>query len=154
MRITSIGIVIGMAGVIVFGHLDRSFAVEPHRSTADTRQRVIFAPAQRNHMLDEMRRMLASVSGIIQGIASNDLPAAEQAARASGMMNAADVDPQIMKLLPQPFLELALQTHKGFDALADRIKAGSSRDDILRELAKLTGNCVACHAVYQLDEAR
>jgi hypothetical protein len=101
-----------------------------------------------------MRIMLESVSGIIQGLASDDLPAAEKAARASGMMEAADVDPQIRKLLPQQFLELGMQTHRGFDTLADQIKAGGSRDDTLRGLAKLTGNCLACHATYRLDEAR
>jgi len=47
-----------------------------------------------------------------------------------------------------------LQTHRGFDKLADRIKAGGGRDDTLRGLAKLTGNCVACHAMYRLDEVR
>lgn len=101
-----------------------------------------------------MRLMLGSVSGIIQGLAIGDLPAAEKAARASGMVEAVDVDPQIKKLLPQQFLELGMQTHRGFDKLADQIKAGGSRDDTLRGLAKLTGNCVACHATYRLDEAR
>lgn len=154
MRVTLIGICVGVVGMIAIGFLGSSAAAPPHESSTDTRQRLIFAPTQRGQILVEMRLMLGSVSGIIQGLAIGDLPAAEKAARASGMVEAVDVDPQIKKLLPQQFLELGMQTHRGFDKLADQIKAGGSRDDTLRGLAKLTGNCVACHATYRLDEAR
>lgn len=154
MRVTVIGICAGVVGMIVFGFLGSSTAAPPHESSADTRQRLVLAPAQRHMMLTEMRVMLESVSGIVQGLAADNLPAAEKAARTSGMVHAADTDPQIKTLLPQQFLELAMQTHRGFDTLADRIKASGSRDDTLRGLAKLTGNCVACHAVYRLDEVR
>lgn len=154
MRVTLIGVCVGVVGMIAIGFLGSSAAAPPHESSTDTRQRLIFAPTQRGQILVEMRLMLGSVSGIIQGLAIGDLPAAEKAARASGMVEAVDVDPQIKKLLPQQFLELGMQTHRGFDKLADQIKAGGSRDDTLRGLAKLTGNCVACHATYRLDEAR
>ncbi|MBI2883163.1 MAG: hypothetical protein HYY11_04550 [Candidatus Methylomirabilis oxyfera] len=154
MRVTLIGICAGVAGVIVLGYLGHSTAVEPHKSSADTRQRLVLTHAQRDMMLTEMRLMLTSVSGIIQGLATGDLPAAEKAARASGIGKAVDVDPHIKTRLPQQFLELGMHTHRGFDMLADQIQAGGSQADILRELATLTGNCVACHAVYRLDEAR
>ncbi len=77
-----------------------------------------------------------------------------KAAPAAGMVVAADVDPLIKPLLPEPFLQLGVQTHKGFDAFADQIKAGGAQQDALRALAVLTGNCVACHAMYRLDEVR
>jgi mono/diheme cytochrome c family protein len=154
MRVTSIGIYVGVVGTIILGCLGNAPATEPRESSADTRQRLVLAPAQRDMMLTEMRVMLSSVSGIIQGLATGDLPAAEKAARASGIKEAADVNPHIKARLPHPFLELAIHTHRGFDSLADQIKAGSSQADILRGLAKLTGNCLACHATYRLDEAR
>ncbi|MDE2484741.1 MAG: hypothetical protein KGL32_05765 [candidate division NC10 bacterium] len=154
MKVTLIGTCVGVVGMIAIGFLGNSAAVEPHKPSTDTRQRLVLAPAQRDKILAEMRLMLVSVGGIVQGVAADDLPAAEQAARASGMAVAADVDPQIEKLLPQPFLKLGMQTHMGFDMLADQMKAGGDQADILRGLAKLTGNCVACHAVYRLDEAR
>lgn len=154
MRATSIGIVAGILGTFVLAAFNSSFAVQPHGSSADTRQRLVFAPAQRDMILTEMRLMLASVSGILQGVANNNLLTAEKAARASGIKEAADVDPHIKARLPEPFLELAMHTHRGFDSLADQIKAGSSQADIIRSLATLTGNCVACHAAYRLDEAR
>ena len=53
----------------------------------------------------------------------------------------------------QPFDGPSIQTHRAFDALADRMKAGGTREDAIRALTALTGNCVACHAVYRLDEA-
>lgn len=154
MRVLSIGIVVGMVGVIVLGFFSSSLAVEPHESSADTRHRLVLAPAQRDMMLTEMRLMLGSVSGILQGLTNGNLPSAEKAARTSGMAGSADVNPHIKMLLPQQFMEWAMHTHRGFDILADQIKAGNSQADIIRELAKLTGNCVACHAVYRLDEAR
>jgi len=154
MRVTLIGTCVGVVGMIVLGFLGSSTAAPPHESSTDTRQRLVLAPTQRDMMLAEMRQMLGSISGIMRSLAADDLPAAEKATRAAGMMHAADVDPQLQKLLPQQFLELAMQTHRGFDTLADQIKAGGSRDDTLRGLAKLTGNCVACHATYRLDEAR
>jgi len=154
MRGKLIGICVGVVGMIVLGFLGSSAAAPPHEPSTDTRQRLVLAPTQRDMMLTEMRQMLGSISGIMRSLAANDLPAAEKATRAAGMMHAADVDPQIQKLLPQQFLDLAMHTHMGFDKLADQIKAGSNRDDTLRGLATLTGNCMACHAMYRLDEAR
>lgn len=154
MKSTSIGIVVGIIGTFVLAIFNSSFALEPHESTGDTRQRLILTPAQRSMMLAEMRLMLGSVGGILQGLATGNLAAAEKAARTSGMTGSADVDPHIKTRLPQPFLELAMHTHRGFDLLADRIHAGGSQADIIRELATLTGNCVACHAAYRLDDAR
>lgn len=154
MKVTSIGIVVGMAGLIVLGLFDRSLAVEPHESAADTRQRLVLAPAHRDMMLAEMRLMLGSVGGILQSLAAGDRPAAEKAARDAGMAGSADMNPHIKSRLPRQFLDLAMHTHHGFDGLADQIKSGGSQADIIRGLATLTGNCVACHAVYRLDEAR
>lgn len=56
--------------------------------------------------------------------------------------------------LPPPFLQLGMQTHRAFDALADQLKAGASGQEALKAIAQRTGNCVACHATYRLDEAR
>jgi hypothetical protein len=105
-------------------------------------------------VLAEMRRMLESVNAILQGLVSGDQRAVEAAARASGMTMAVDVDPRVMGALPAPFRELGMQTHRGFDALADRVKAGGTREETLRGLAQITNSCVACHAIYRLDEAR
>lgn len=153
-RVASTGLVVGIIGTLLLAVFNSAFAAEPHESTTDTRQRLVLAPAQRDMMLAEMRLMLASVGRILQGLSDGDRPAAEQAARAAGIAGSADMDPHITSRLPRQFLEWAMHTHHGFDGLADRIKSGGSQADIIRGLATLTGNCVACHAVYRLDDAR
>lgn len=143
-----------VGGVVALVVLAGCAAVQPRALSADARQRLTLPLAQRDAVLAEMRNMLGSFSGIVQGLATDDLAGAEKAARASGMAVAADVDPELKKLLPQSFLQLGMQTHRGFDQLADRIKAGATTQDALKSLASLTGNCVVCHATYRLDEAR
>lgn len=129
-------------------------SAQPPQRVTDARQRLALPAAARDMVLGEMRRMLESVNAILQGAVAGDLAAIEAAARASGMAMAVDVDPRLMSALPAPFRELGMQTHRGFDVLADRVKAGGTKDDALRGLAQITNNCVACHAIYRLDDAR
>jgi cytochrome c556 len=124
------------------------------QAPGDPRQRLTLPPQARDRVLAEMRHMLESVNGILRGVAANDLVAAENAARAAGTAMAVEMDPAMMRQLVPAFRELGLETHRAFDALADRIKAGGTRDDAIRGLAGVMGNCVACHALYRLDEAR
>jgi cytochrome c556 len=111
-------------------------------------------PQARDKVLAEMRHMLESVHGILRGVAANDLAAVETAARAAGTAMAVEMDPAMMQQLLPAFRELGLQTHRAFDDLADRIRGGGTREDAIRSLAAVTGNCVACHALYRLDEGR
>jgi hypothetical protein len=120
----------------------------------DPRRRLALPPRAREKVLAEMRHMLESVNGVLRGVVENDLGAVEKAARAAGTAMAVEMDPAMMGQLLPAFRELGLQTHRAFDELADRIRAGGTRDDAIRGLAAVTGNCVACHALYRLDEAR
>jgi hypothetical protein len=120
----------------------------------DSRQRLTLPAPARDKVLAEVRHMLESVNGVLRGVAANDLAAAEKAARAAGTVMAVEMDPAMMRALLPAFRELGLQTHRAFDELADRLKAGGTREDAIRGLAGVTGNCVACHALYRLDEAR
>ncbi|HET7853847.1 MAG TPA: hypothetical protein VFM04_05260 [Candidatus Methylomirabilis sp.] len=141
------------ASVIGLSLMATGAKVIQHTGSPDTRQRVRLPPAGRDKVLAEMRTMLGSVSAILQALTANDLLSVERAARASGMAMAADVDPQVEKHLPKPFLDLGMKTHQGFDELADRVKAGGTRDEVIQQLARLTANCVACHTIYRIDEA-
>jgi cytochrome c556 len=147
-----IGAVAG--GLVALAVLAGCATTEPRAPSADGRQRLTLPAAQRDAVLAEMRHMLGSLTGIVQGLGAGDATGAEKAARASGMAVAVDVDPELKKLLPQAFLQLGMQTHRGFDDLADRIKAGATTQEALKSLASLAANCVACHATYRLDEAR
>jgi hypothetical protein len=146
----------GRVAAIVLGTalLAGAASAQPPSPPADARERVTLPAAAREKILAEMRHMLESVSAILQGLAAGDPGAIETAARASGMGMAGNMDPRVRSTLPAPLRELGMQTHRGFDALADRMKAGGTRDDAVRGLAQITQSCVACHAIYRLDEAR
>ena len=118
----------------------------------DSRERVHVTPAERDAILLEMRTMLQSLSGIMQGLIAGDLAMGQKAARASGMV--ASLDSSLEGKLPPDFRQLSMRTHKRFDALADAMKTGVARDAVLKQLAAVTASCVTCHDTYRLDEAR
>ena len=126
----------------------------PEAQPVDRRQRIVVPPAARERVLAEMRAMLESVNGVLRGLATGDLAAGEKAARASGLATAADVEPEVKRALPPQFLSLGMQTHRGFDRVAEELRAGAAREAIVASLAEVTSLCVACHAAYRLHEAR
>jgi hypothetical protein len=74
-----------------------------------------------------------------------------QAARASGVAAAADVDPALMAKLPLEFKQLGLSVHKRFDEIATAADSGASLEQLLASLSTPLSACVACHAGYRLD---
>lgn len=154
MRRDAIILRVVAAALVVLGVMLSVAGTGSGQPSGDPRQRLVLPSLARDKVLAEMRHMLESVHGILRGVAANDLVAVEGAARAAGTTMAVEMDPAMMQQLLPAFRELGLQTHRAFDDLADRIKAGGTRDDAIRGLAAVTGNCVACHAVYRLDEAR
>jgi hypothetical protein len=120
----------------------------------DGRQVVVLSPAARDLVLAEMRQMLASVGEIVQGLAAQDTPRIERAARASGLAMAAEVEAQVMPALPPLYRELGMQTHRGFDLLAARADAGRPREELIRALSGIIDGCVACHDVYRAEPLR
>jgi hypothetical protein len=150
-RISTLAVVVvavaacaGTSGRAAHGH----GASAPHaQQVADTRRQLSLAPAQRDAVLAEMRTMLGSVSGVLHGLSANDHQAIDKAASASGMAMA--VDPGLEQKLPREFLELGMGTHRKFDQLADLAARRAPADQLVRSLADVTTNCVACHAMYR-----
>lgn len=142
-------ILVALVGAVVAVPL-----VTPEAQPVDRRQRIVVPPAARERVLAEMRAMLESVNGVLRALAAGDLAAGEKAARASGLATAADVEPEVKRALPPQFLSLGMQTHRGFDRVAEELRAGAAREAIVASLAEVTSLCVACHAAYRLDEAR
>lgn len=118
--------------------------------SADQRTAIHLAPAERDLVLGEMRQMLHSVHNLITGLSANDAKIMEQAARASGMGMAADVNPMLIAKLPLAFKEQGMSVHRDFDGLADKIAKGMDRDKILHDLTGITARCVGCHSAYRL----
>jgi hypothetical protein len=121
------------------------------RVAPDGRTTVLLASDERNLVLTEMRDMLETVQIVVDGVKAGDLKQVAQAARASGMAAAADVNPTLMVKLPLEFKELGLSVHKRFDEIATAAESGASREQLLAKLSTQLSACVACHAGYRLD---
>lgn len=117
----------------------------------DGRTAVLLSPDERNLVLAEMRGLLGSVQGIVDGVNAGDTKRVAQAARASGMAAAADVNPALMAKLPLEFKRLGLGLHRRFDDIATAADSGASRDQIMAALSTQLSACVSCHEGYRLD---
>lgn len=121
------------------------------RVAPDGRTVVLLAPDERDLVLTEMRGMLGTVQGMVDGVKGGNLKQVAQAARASGMAAAADVNPALMAKLPLEFKELGLSVHKRFDEIAAEADSGASREQMLASLSTQLSTCVACHASYRIE---
>jgi hypothetical protein len=121
------------------------------RVAPDGRTAVLLASEERDLVLTEMRSMLETVQVIVDGVAADDKKRIAQAARASGMVAAADVNPALIAKLPIEFKRLGLSVHKRFDEIAATAESGASREQLLTSLGTQLSACVACHASYRLD---
>lgn len=121
------------------------------RVAPDGRTAVLLAPDERDLVLTEMRDMLGTVQGIVDGVTAENLKQVAQAARASGMAAAADVNPALMAKLPLEFKEFGLNLHKRFDEIATDADSGASREHILARLSTQLSTCVGCHASYRIE---
>jgi hypothetical protein len=128
------------------GCVERSRA--PVRS-ADGRQVTVVPLEARDAVRAEMRTMLGSLHDILKASLVGDTSMMREAATRSGLATAAD--PALEKLLPEEFLQLGVNTHRQFDELAGALAKGLPRDSLAGRLTRLTGNCVSCHATYQLE---
>ena len=117
----------------------------------DGRTTVLMGSDERNLVLSEMRSMLETVQIVVDGVKEGDMKKVAQAARASGMVAAADVNPALMAKLPLEFKQLGLSVHKRFDEIATAADSGTSREQVLATLSTQLSACVACHASYRFD---
>ena len=114
----------------------------------DTRTAIPLPVEARDAVLAEMRTMLGSLNGILAAATGADTAAIRRAALASGTAGAAD--PTLERLLPEPFLQMGMSTHAQFDSIASGAAGPAAADSAVARLARLTGNCVSCHAQYRL----
>ncbi len=119
----------------------------------DGRQAIVLRADEKDLVLAEMRTMLASVQGVVDGIARKDTARVAQAARQSGSAAAAQVPASLMGKLPLGFKQLGHAAHSGFDELVVGAESGEPEDMLLARLGKHLNGCVACHATYRLEAA-
>jgi hypothetical protein len=117
----------------------------------DGRTAVLLAPDERDLVLTEMRGLLGSVQGVVEGVNAGDVKRVAQAAHEGGMSAAADVNPALMAKLPLEFKELGLGLHRRFDDLAKAAESGANREQVLTGLSTQLSTCVGCHASYRIE---
>lgn len=149
-RLVRIALALVVAASVIW--LGRSRRPAPAATTSDTRQAVAVPAGARDAVIAEMNTMLRSVNGVLGGAQRGDTAAVRAAAAASGMAMAAD--PELERLLPAAWTELAEAVHGGFDSLRTAVAAArtaqAARDSATIRLVRITASCVACHATYRL----
>ena len=145
-KLASLALVLWVITIAVFGYL---FVRGWTSESTDLRTAIHLAPAERDLVLAEMRQMLHSVHSLVTGLSADDRKIMEQAARASGMGMAADVNPIIMAKLPLAFKQQGMSVHRDFDTLANTIAQGADQATVLREFTGITARCVGCHVSYR-----
>jgi hypothetical protein len=118
---------------------------------SDGRTAILLNTDEKDLVLEEMRNMLSSVQGIVEGLSEQDLSRVANASRTSGSSMARQVPPALMTKLPLEFKQLGHSVHTGFDELTVAAKQEETSDMILSRLSGQLSRCVACHAAYRLQ---
>ena len=150
MKISKIAITAILLWVITIAVLAWFFIRGSTVAGSDNRTAVVLNPDERNFVLREMRDMLSSTHGVLEGINRGDLKQVAQAARAAGMGTAADVNPALMGKLPLPFKQLGMGIHREMDELAAAAESGKPAAELQQMLTSALSKCVACHDAWQI----
>ncbi|AOP36287.1 hypothetical protein A0128_19890 [Leptospira tipperaryensis] len=140
---------IGTVGLLVFFFLRGDTGV-----SRDGRTSIHLTEDEKLLVLGEMRGLLTSVNGILEGLSKNDSEKAAEAASNSGMglvKSLENEEKKILLKLPLEFKRLGFGTHEQFDRIAVQIRQKQDLKIILGEMNDLTKKCVACHASYKIE---
>jgi hypothetical protein len=116
---------------------------------ADARINLNLTPEERAVFLADMRNMLASIQGVMQGIGESDRERIAAAARQSGNRMARATPASIRAKTPQAFRDIGGPTHMLFEELAVRAQT-DDMDSLTRDTANLMNQCMACHATFRV----
>ena len=120
----------------------------------DRRVAIVLEPGERALMLGEMRAFVGGLQVITHALSRGDMKTVAKAAREMGTDRSHDVPLALMAKLPLEFKTLALGVHRGFDELATDAEAVREPTQTLDRLSAILQDCVACHASYEVREAR
>jgi cytochrome c556 len=117
---------------------------------ADPRTSLDMTAAERAEFLSEMRKMLGSIQGVLQGISTEDRAMiAEFATQSSNKMARATPD-TLRNRLPQAFKDIGGPTHMLFEELVIRAETDDMQD-LLKHTATIMNQCMSCHAQFRAD---
>ncbi len=118
---------------------------------SDGRTAIVLSQGEKDLVLKEMRGFLNAVQTILEAIDEKDMKKVAESAREVGMANMGEVPGSLMRKLPLAFKQLGGPTHKAFDGLAMEASDLGDANVVIKKLATLMNNCVACHATYRLQ---
>lgn len=115
----------------------------------DERTVLPMTAAEKAEFLREMRQMLASIQGIMSGIATENREQIIASARYSGNRMARATPDSVRQKLPQEFRQIGGPTHMLFEEVVVRAET-----DDMEDIAELTGtlmkNCLECHDKFRV----
>ena len=128
-----------------------SYSVMSKETNIDKRIDLGLTPIEKAAFLSEMRQMLASIQGVIEGIGENNPEKIMKSARYSGNRMARATPESVKKKTPAAFKEIGGPTHMMFEEMVVRAES-----DDMESLTVLTGeimkNCLACHAMFKVHK--
>jgi cytochrome c556 len=139
--------------IALLGALLLPVVTQAAAAQTETRQPLKLAPMQRDHVLDEMRALLAGSQQIVAALARDDMAAVAAAARPLGMGMARKAESHLGAALPRDFMRQGMAVHQDFDRIADDAEARKDPRLTLRQLGETMGRCVACHASFRIEPA-
>lgn len=141
---------VAMIALFLAGSAVQLPAQHAPQAHGDAREAIALSPSEAETMLAGMRTYLATIQGIVAAMAENDIARAAGLAAQSGAKMLQAVPPTTGLKAPLGFAMMSFDTHDKFDRLADKIRRGTSRTEVLSDLQTILSNCVSCHAMYRL----
>lgn len=121
---------------------------------ADNRLVLNLSKPQRNHVLGEMRSLLAGTQAILGALAKDDMAAVAEQSKALGFNMKHKAENPLHDVLPKEFMQLGMSMHKDFDLIAADAESLKDPKHTLQQLSATMGKCTACHDTYQIQAAR
>ena len=116
----------------------------------DNLQTLTLSEAQRSHVLEEMRGLLAGTQKILAALAADDMASVAQSARPLGLGMAHKAEDHLKSVLPKEFMQLGMSLHQDFDRIAADAESKKDPKLTLRQLSDAMSKCVACHDSYRI----
>lgn len=123
-------------------------------SGGDTRQLVELPDMMREHMLGNMRDHLAAITAIEEALAAGAFDQAADLAEARIGMSSLEAHhaSHMAPYMPKQMQEIGTQMHRAasqFALVAKETAVDGNMKRAVGALAKITQQCVACHAAYR-----
>lgn len=128
---------------------------DAREAVSGTRERVALPPAMREHLLANMRDHLRALHEIQKALADNqEDSAAKIAENRLGLSSLkAHGGHELAKFMPEGMRAIGSEMHRSASRFVIEAQNAGVTDDLrpaLKALAKVTAQCVACHAAYRL----